>query len=223
MDPKQKIQDHWFHEAKKSGWRSRAAYKLKQIDEKKKILQKKMFVLDLGAAPGSWMQVASEKVGPEGKVVGIDINPINKGLPKNTTAITGDFLDYSLKEITDQARISYKKFDIVLSDMAPSTTGHSSTDHFRSANLVENVLVKIPSLLKKNGCSVIKIFEGERTGELFQNANKLFKKVKIMKPPSSKQDSREAFFVCENLISTYSEITLQNGPKKELKIPPNWH
>ena len=208
--------DHWFHEAKKQGWRSRAAFKLKQIDEKRNLLKKKMIVLDLGAAPGSWMQFASSKVGPKGKVIGIDLKTITPGLPPNTFSIVGDFKTHSLLELTKKAGIPNLPFDIVLSDMAPSTTGHAETDHFRSAELVEKVLQKIPQLLKKEGSSIIKIFEGERSQELSKIAKKQFESVKLIKPTSSKSESREIFFICEKLLYTHTHTNKHESQK----MPP---
>ena len=112
------VQDHWFREAKRQGYRSRAAFKLIEIDDRRKILSKGDLVLDAGAAPGSWCQVAAKRVGPRGRVVAIDLKRIDRHLmPETVELIEGDLREF------DPAEVGIERFDSVLSDMAPDTTG----------------------------------------------------------------------------------------------------
>ena len=123
MPAQRELHDFFFKEAKRKGYRSRAAYKLSEIDDKRNVLQKGDFVLDLGAAPGSWLQVVSERIGEHGKVIGVDLKIIEDGLPTNVVTLQEDVSLLTPKSFDD------KLFDVVLSDMAPSTTGARTIDH----------------------------------------------------------------------------------------------
>ena len=130
------LHDHWFKEAKREGWRSRAIYKLIAIDEKRKILRRGDLVLDCGCAPGSWLQYVATQVGDTGAAVGIDLLPMAPLPDANVHVMEGDLRTVTASTLRDAAGITEEAwFDVVLSDMAPNTTGHRDTDHLRSVDL----------------------------------------------------------------------------------------
>jgi 23S rRNA (uridine2552-2'-O)-methyltransferase len=130
VSTQRELHDHFFREAKRNGYRSRAAYKLIEINEKRHILKKGDLVLDLGAAPGSWLQVASEHIGSTGKVVGVDLSEIEGSLPENVVTMQDD-----VTTLTPTSFDDVTVFDVILSDMAPSTTGTRTIDHHGSVRL----------------------------------------------------------------------------------------
>lgn len=198
------IHDHYFREAKREGYLSRAAYKLLEIDDRRQILKRGDRVLDCGAAPGSWLQVAAKRVGDAGIVVGIDLQPIGRTLDTaNVRFIQGDLMEIpadelrgamasetAVRQVTDQDR-----FDVMLSDMAPSTTGNRSMDHHRSARLAETVLDRCGDLLRRGGCVIIKVFEGETYPALLERAGEMFESAKGFTPKASRQESTEIYLI----------------------------
>jgi 23S rRNA (uridine2552-2'-O)-methyltransferase len=190
MAAQRELHDFFFKEAKRKGYRSRAAYKLSEIDDKKNILSKGDVVLDLGAAPGSWLQVVSERIGEHGKVIGVDLKEIEEGLPYNVVTRQEDVLLLTPKDFDG------KLFDVVLSDMAPSTTGTKTTDHHGSANLCHSALDLSASLLKPGGNLVMKVLEGEAYPELLKRCANSFDSAKGYKPKASRAISTEMFIVC---------------------------
>lgn len=210
------IQDHFFREAKRLGYRSRAAYKLLEIDDRRKVLTKGDRVLDCGAAPGSWLQVASKRVGPKGRVIGVDITPIDpERLPENVTVHEGDIREVDLSEALGG------KVDVVLSDMAPATTGTPSADQFRSAHLCEDLLGLLPGFLRRGGNCVMKVFEGEAYPELLRNTAQLFDRVKGFKPQASRSESVEIFIVCHGYKGSASGADNSEQPVARKK-PSGW-
>ncbi len=198
------VQDHYFRQAKEEGYLSRAAYKLLEIDERKRIMRKGDRVLDCGCAPGSWLQVASKRVGEGrggGAVVGIDLLPIGRKIASNVMSIEGDFTQATAQELMDAAAeivgagAAPRAFDVVLSDMAPKTTGDPEGDHFRSVRLCESVLNQCPSLLRVGGHLVMKVFEGGAYMELVRRLQKLFDEAKGFKPKASRSESTEMYLV----------------------------
>ncbi len=193
------IHDHYFRQAKREGYLSRAAYKLIEIDDRKKILGKGDRVLDCGAAPGSWLQVTSKRVGPGGIVVGVDLKPITHQFPEgNVHVIQGDLRELSAcdllcmacgEEGTDEPPL----FNVVLSDMAPNTTGDRTIDHHASNRLCHSVLDLCPQLLRPGGSIVMKVFEGEAYPELLDRCRALFEAVKGFKPKASRAVSTEMY------------------------------
>ena len=185
------LHDHFFRKAQRESYRSRAAYKLIEIDDKRRILGKGDRVVDCGAAPGSWLQVASSRIGPRGSVLGIDLKPITPhGFAENVTLVEGDVMT------TDVPALLGGKADSVLSDMAPDTTGTPSADQFRSARLCDELLDRLPLWLKSGGACVMKVFEGEAYPELLRRASASFDKAKGFKPAASRSESVEMFLVC---------------------------
>jgi 23S rRNA (uridine2552-2'-O)-methyltransferase len=186
-----KIHDHYFLEAKREGYRSRAAYKLIEIDDRRRILARGDRVLDCGAAPGSWLQVASTRVGPGGVVVGVDPTAIDVRLP-NVRVMKGYLADFTDEQLRAEAGGA---FDVVLSDMAPSTSGDPSGDHHRSVRLVHELLDRAPALLREGGRLVAKVFEGEAYPELLARMKATFAEMKGFKPKASRSESREMFVI----------------------------
>lgn len=192
MAAQRELHDFFFKEAKRKGYRSRAAYKLSEIDDKKNILSKGDFVLDLGAAPGSWLQVISERIGEHGKAIGVDLKEIEEGLPYNVVTRQEDVLLLTHKDFGG------KLFDVVLSDMAPSTTGIKTIDHHGSVNLCHSALDLSATLLKPGGNLIMKVLEGEAYPELLKRCANSFDTARGYKPKASRAISTEIFIVCLN-------------------------
>ena len=185
------LHDHFFREAKRNGYRSRAAYKLAEIDDKRNILQKKDFVLDLGAAPGSWLQVTSQRVGPCGKVIGVDLQEIKNLQLDNVTTMQEDVTTLSLDTLGED-----ELFDVILSDMAPSTTGNRTIDHHGSVRLCHTALDIAATLLKPRGNLVMKVLEGGAYKELLERCESCFSVARGFKPKASRAISTEMYVVC---------------------------
>ncbi len=188
-----KVKDHYFNKAKKDNYFARSIYKLEEIDKKYSVIKKGDSVLDLGYHPGSWIQYSSKKVGTSGEVIGIDIKEINlkvQALP-NVRVYKKDVNDIS--ELTDLE--VENKFDVVVSDMAPNTTGIKSVDQVRSLQLVEMVFYHLPQFLKKEGNFVIKVFDSHEAQTFLKQQKKLFKKFEYLKPKSTRSVSKEFFVI----------------------------
>lgn len=185
------LNDPYVQQSKRDGYRSRAAYKLIEINEKFKILKSGFSVVDLGAAPGGWTQVALEKVGERGCVVGIDLTPIDP-LGK-AHLICGDFCD--AEKIEELKALLKGPVQVVLSDMAASSTGHPHTDHMRIMALAEEAFLFAQEVLAPGGSFVAKVLQGGTEKELLQLLKKHFEKVHHFKPPASRADSAEMYVV----------------------------
>jgi 23S rRNA (uridine2552-2'-O)-methyltransferase len=197
--------DDYHKKAKKENYYSRASYKLLQLNKKFRIIKKGDYVVDLGAAPGGWSQVALEKVGEYGLVVGVDLQRIKPIENEGTfVGIRGDFTDEeTLKRIK---QVSNKKADVVLSDASPKLSGVKDIDQIRSLELAENVLKISQSLLKPHGILVIKAFQGEEFENLLKKIKMGFKTVKTTKPPSSKKKSVEMYFLARDLLEIKKKV-----------------
>lgn len=180
------INDPFVEKAKLEGWRSRAAFKIIEVDSKFKIFKKGKIVIDLGAAPGGWSQYAVTKVG-EGNVFGIDLLKIEP-IP-GVKFFQQDFFESDLVSLVG------KKCDILLSDMASNTTGDHQTDHLRIVGMLEEALNLAEKILNKNGVFVGKIFQGGSSNEILKKLRKNFSIVKYFKPDSSRKDSSETYLV----------------------------
>ena len=193
----QHVTDHYVHMAVKDKYRSRAAYKLIEIDETLNLFKNVQVVVDLGCAPGSWSQYAVKKVGTNGIVIGIDlleITPIH-GLE----FIHGDFTsDEILKKLVQE--IDNKQVDLIISDMAPNLSGIRGVDQARGAYLIELVLDFAREYLKVGGNCIIKIFHGGEFDSLVKLARSLFNQVVIHKPSASRSASSETYMLCKNKI-----------------------
>jgi 23S rRNA (uridine2552-2'-O)-methyltransferase len=252
--------DHYFRKAKTEGYLSRAAYKLMEIDDRRKILHPGDWVLDCGCWPGGWLQVASERVGPRGAVIGIDFEPVrhqfqqsnvrtiqadlrsvdagtllglaaeasgargaagsvaDRARPASSSTIAGAIVasDAASSGNADHvdadpsARDSARRFDVILSDMAPKTSGDHTVDHHASARLCDLVLSICPALLRPGGSLVMKIFEGERYPDLLAQCRTTFNAVKGFKPKSSRSESREMYIIAQDYAG---------GPEREPSPP----
>ena len=186
--------DIYVRQSKIEGYKSRAVYKIKEIDEKFKILKEVKSALDLGAAPGSWSQYLVKKIS-KGKIVSIDLlkfEPI-----KNTHQIIGNFTDEKYKK--DIKNYFNDEVDIVVSDMAVNTTGNKNLDAIVTGELCLEAMKFALEILKKKGRFVSKIFMGSSFNEIVAFAKKSFIEVRVFKPSASKKDSKESFIICKFL------------------------
>lgn len=185
------LNDPYVAEAKAKGYRSRAALKLIELDEKFHLLKRGARVVDLGAAPGGWSQVAAARVGPDGRVVAADI--------LDMAPIAGvEILQADLLAAVTPARLREAlggEADVVLSDMAAPTTGDRATDHLRTLTLFEAALDAAEKLLKPGGAFVGKVFQGGATNEVLHRVKRLFRTVKHVKPFASRRESAELYLV----------------------------
>ena len=186
--------DIYVKQSKLEGYRSRAVYKLKEINEKFKILKNGISILDLGAAPGSWSQFISKNF-KNSKIVSIDLNEMEK--IENSYQIKGDFTD----ELQQKKIFDYfgGKIDSIVSDMAVNTTGNKNLDAIVTGELTIEALNFSTNMLKKQGNFVSKIFMGSSFNEIVSSAKKKFKEVNVFKPPASRKDSKESFIICNKL------------------------
>jgi 23S rRNA (uridine2552-2'-O)-methyltransferase len=185
------INDPYVHAAKAKGYRSRAAFKIVELDDRYKFFKKGARVLDLGAAPGGWSQIAASRVGPAGQVVATDIlemEPLD-----GVTFIHADFLEAQTPQKLLDALGG--PADVVLTDMAAPTTGHRATDHLRTSALLEAALDMAAATLRPGGTFVGKVFQGGATGDLLNRLKKDFASVKHVKPPASRAQSVELYLV----------------------------
>ena len=186
--------DIYVRQSKAEGYRSRAVYKLQEIDEKFKIIKNGISLIDLGAAPGSWSQYAAKKI-KNGKILSIDLNEIkNIG---NTFQLKGDFTDSKYK--SEIKEYFGGKVDVVLSDMAVNTTGNKNLDSIYTGELCIDAMNFSKEILCNNGKFISKIFMGSTFNEIVSQAKKIFKESKVFKPAASRKSSKESFIICKFL------------------------
>tara|TARA_B000000460_G_scaffold106881_1_gene74791 strand:- start:92 stop:703 length:612 start_codon:yes stop_codon:yes gene_type:complete len=200
---KNKISKNWINKQKRDiyvrqskvdGYRSRAVYKLIEINQKFKILKNGISLIDLGSAPGSWSQYLSKNI-KNGKILSIDIKKIDP--IDNVFQIKGDFTQISNQELIKNHFNS--KIDVVLSDMAENTTGNKNVDDISTGELCKKAMFFAKEILNKNGIFVSKIFMGSSFKEVISESKSIFKKTRVYKPMSSKKDSKESFIICKFL------------------------
>ena len=200
---KNKISKNWINKQKRDiyvrqskleGYRSRAVYKLQEIQTKFKVINNGMSIVDLGAAPGSWSEFISRKF-KNIKLVAIDLKELDK--IENVTHIKGDFTDEITQKIIEKN--FDEKIDLVVSDMAVNTTGNKNVDSLVTGELSIEAMNFSLKILKKNGVFVSKIFMGSSFNEIVDSAKKNFKEFHVYKPPSSRKESKENFIICKNL------------------------
>jgi len=195
---KQQGQDPYFRKAKEEGYRARSAYKLLQIQEKFHIVRRGDVVVDLGAAPGSWSQVLAKVVGRQGRVIALDLQPIEP-IPGVTT-LQGDMTDPDVQAQVIAA--AGGRADVVLSDAAPSTTGIKLRDHVLSIDLARAAFSVATRLLRPKGNMVLKVFEGEDLPQLIREVKLAFHPVKLHTPPATRNESWESFIVARGFKGT---------------------
>ena len=189
------VRDPYVKQAARAGYRSRAAFKLLELDARDRLLRPGMRVLDLGAAPGGWSQVAASRVGPAGRVVACDLAPMQP--IAGVRFIQGDLRDRVLRAQLEEALGA--KADLVLSDMAPNLSGVASADEARAQELVEAALVSSVELLKPEGALLVKMFHGSGLEDVIQRMRAIFADVDIRKPPASRSRSSEVYALCRGL------------------------
>ncbi len=194
--------EYYYRQAKKLDYRSRASFKLQQIQGKFKIMRRGGVVVDLGAAPGGWLQVAREEVGPKGTVVGVDLQAIQP--LEGVKTIRGDITQ---KETVEEllAALGGKRADTVLSDMSPNISGNYSMDHARSVDLVIHALEFGKQVLKPGGNMVMKVFEGDMLKDLLKEVRSNFDFVKLHSPAASRSSSSEIYIVAKGFKGKTAE------------------
>ena len=200
---KNKISKNWINKQKRDiyvrqskvdGYRARSAYKLIEIDKKFKIFKNGMFILDIGAAPGSWSQYASKTI-KNGKIISIDLkemSPIDNGIH-----IKGDFTEPDIQEKIKENLT--KEFDVVMSDMAVNTTGVKNLDSIQTGELCKEAMIFSKKVISSKGYFISKIFMGSTFNEIVALGKKIFKEVKVFKPLSSRKESKESFIICKKI------------------------
>jgi 23S rRNA (uridine2552-2'-O)-methyltransferase len=186
------VTDPYVRQAKGQGYRSRSAFKLLQIDAREKVLKPGQLVVDLGAAPGGWSQVAADRVKPRGRVIAIDLLPIAP--ISGVTVLKGDLRSESLYQALAGARV-----DVVLSDLSPNLSGIGNVDQARALELITAAIDFCCKVLKPEGVFVLKAFHGEAFEEVLQLLRRKFEKVKVVKPLASRGESAETYVVARGV------------------------
>ena len=182
--------DHFTVDAKKQGYPARSVFKLEEIDRRVNLLKGGMHILDLGAAPGSWMLYAAQKIGRSGKLLAVDLTAIDIPIPPNATFLQGDALS-----LENDALATYAPYDVVLSDMAPNTTGNRISDQTRSFELFMRALAVAEKLVKPGGAFVGKIFMGEDFANAKKALKQIFAEERALRPEGTRTTSYELFLV----------------------------
>lgn len=198
-------QDRYFKKAKEEGYKARSAFKLQEIQERFRILKNGDMVLDLGAAPGSFLQYTSKVIGPKGATLGLDLQEIEVTLPNVETAVCDIFDDEMLNGLVERCfhaksvpghNFKQQLFDVILSDLAPRTSGVKDIDQWKSVELCMQVVEIAKKWLKPHGNLVMKIFQGADFDEFYKDVRVRFRIVKIAKPQAVRDRSREVYLVC---------------------------
>jgi 23S rRNA (uridine2552-2'-O)-methyltransferase len=187
--------EHYYKKAKKQQYRSRASYKLLQLNKRFKVIKSGDKVVDLGAAPGGWSQVALEAVGEEGLVIGVDLEWIRPLDDENFFTIRGDFTEENI--LIETKKLLSGMAQVVVSDASPKLCGIKDIDNFKSAELADNALKVCDHLLMHSGNFILKVFQGEEFENIVRNIKERFKTVKTTKPPSSRKGSVEMYVVAK--------------------------
>ncbi|MEE8408867.1 MAG: RlmE family RNA methyltransferase [Myxococcota bacterium] len=181
-------QDHFSQRAKRQGYAARSIFKLEEIDRRWRLIQPGAVVLDLGCAPGSWLQYAGRLVGPNGRVIGYDLASVSISLPPHVESRVGDVFEIPSDDLPG-------KVDVLLSDLAPATMGHHATDALRSAALVERALDIADLHLKNGGACVLKVLEGGTVPQIVDRMRAAFHKVERLRPQATRKRSTELFLI----------------------------
>lgn len=191
--------DYYAKKAKEENFAARSVYKLQEIDEKYPIFKGAKQVMDLGASPGSWSQYVSKKLSNQAKIFAIDLNPLTQSIP-NVTFVIADILKSDIVELSRNHGFT-EMFDVVISDMAPKTTGIRVTDQARSYELCMMALNVAQKALKPNGNFVCKMFDSDEFQNFKNELLKNFKKVNVLRPKSTRKESKEIFFIAQGFFS----------------------
>lgn len=194
-----KVKDHYFHKARQEGYAARSVYKLEEIDRKRRLLRPGQRVLDLGCAPGSWLQYVAERVGPRGRVVGVDLQAVSVRLPDHATVLQADAFELGAEALLARLGAQDGRYDVVLSDMAPRTTGIRQADAARSADLVRTALGLAAQVLRPGGVLLCKVFQGADLPGLRADFRARFAEVSVEKPRATRSESVEVFLLGRGL------------------------
>jgi len=189
--------DYYRRRARKEGFRSRAAYKLSELLDRYQLIVEGDYVVDFGCAPGGWLQVASGRVGSEGRVFGFDLKKVDLKLA-NVFTYTLDVLSSNALSFVKE-KLVYE-VDVILSDLAPNVTGVWEVDHVRQIDLTSKVIDMVPHILKPGGNCVFKVFHGNYFGDVRNRLKNMFEKVIVTKPSASRKESSEAYIVCLSFL-----------------------
>ena len=204
------LHDAYFKRAKAEGYVARSAYKLLEIQERRRLMRAGDLVLDLGCAPGSWVQVASRIVGARGRMLGVDLQPADRGVgAANVRTEVGDVFGVGAGQLMEWNLGD--RFDVVLSDMAPSTSGAGPTDHFRSIGLCQLVLALCPGVLRGGGSLAMKVFEGEAYQDLLGETRALFREVRGLKPKATRDVSREMYVLATGFTGAVDTVAAESA------------
>ncbi|PSP78407.1 23S rRNA (uridine(2552)-2'-O)-methyltransferase [Halobacteriales archaeon QS_1_68_20] len=198
--------DFYYNKAKQEGYRARSAYKLKQLDDAENLLSRGDAVVDLGAAPGGWLQVAAEAVGEGGTVVGVDrqrIDPLEATHGADVEYVRGDVTEESTREEVIEVA---GRADAVLSDMAPNVTGEYNLDHARSVHLARQAFETAEALLGPGGDFAVKVFEGPDVDDLAADVEESFEYVRRMQPDATREESSELYLVGKGFLTAPVEV-----------------
>ncbi|MFA7681878.1 MAG: RlmE family RNA methyltransferase [Candidatus Peribacteraceae bacterium] len=189
--------DKWSRRAAKEGYRARSVYKLMELDERLRLLKPGMIVLDLGAAPGSWLQYTVEKIGPKGKSIGVDLQPIES--IAGATTYQQDVTDAEgVAAILQKEKVA--KVDLILSDLAPSTSGIRDVDQWRSIELNQAVIAIAQRFLKPGGVCVMKVLRGADFDQFLKDLKSQWKKVRTAQVQASRDRSKEIYIIIATLL-----------------------
>ena len=192
-NPKNQWEDHLTRRARTENYPARSVYKLEEIQNKFKVIKKNDQVLDLGCAPGSWLLYAAKQVGPVGRILGLDLSPVDIRLPENVRAVQENVLNLENSALVDENTC----FNVVLSDMAPSTSGRKDVDAIKSYELCCMALGVAEKYLRPGGHFVCKIFQGNEFTEFQKKVRSKFKESKIFKPDSCRKQSKEIYIIAK--------------------------
>ncbi|MFK7759231.1 MAG: SAM-dependent methyltransferase [Phycisphaerales bacterium] len=240
MARERKLHDKYFRQAKREGYVARSAYKLLEIQQRRKLIRNGDRVLDLGCAPGSWMQVAEQLVGEKGVVVGIDLQAMRTPFGPNVRTVQGDFTTVDIADllppmVLEAQKVAFDKpadqqpvpqmiqplFDVVMSDMAPSTTGHG--DDFMSERLCQVIVDQLPNLLNRGGNCTMKVLEGQSFPDLLARVKKSFKTAGAIKPDACRDVSRETYIYGIGFRPSRVRVLGSKAQEsKPLAPPPGW-
>ena len=197
-----KRKDAFYERAKQAGYRSRAAYKLAELDDRYRLIRRGDRVLDVGAWPGGWLQVAAARCGGEGIVIGVDTEPIEPLGLANVRIIAASVLDGALAERL--AAVGPDRFDVFLSDLAPKLTGVRATDEVRARELAESATALAERLLRPGGRMLMKLFMGEETRPIVERIRARFRTVKLTKPEATRRGSMEMYLIALDHLASGS-------------------
>ena len=205
---RQRKKDQYHRLAKERGFRSRASFKLLQINKRYRFIRTGQFVLDLGAAPGGWLQAARQAVGTTGFVLGVDKQPIKPVSGSNVVTIVGDITQ---PETVDAIKSRAGNFGVILSDLAPNVSGVWEVDHARQIELARCAVRLGSQLLRPSGNMLVKVFQGSETNNFQSETRWLFRAFRIVKPPASRPESAELYFLGLGFLGDHAE-TVNDRP-----------